>query len=73
MPVAEKKDLEKLTTYELHQMVIKLQEELGQKRKSLKEARSRLMTARKKINSLRETVDYQRKRIVELYQNQKIA
>ena len=66
-------ELGKLSRQELTELVTKLESELSQKKKSLAEARSRLVLARKKISTLRETVKFQRKRIVELYENQKLS
>jgi hypothetical protein len=70
MTTAEKKDINQFDKQELLTMLADAQHELRQKKISLREARSRLTTARKKIRSLKETVDYQRKRIVDLYKNQ---
>jgi hypothetical protein len=66
-----KKDFSQLDKQELLTLAMNAQEELRQKKLLLREARSRLVYMRKKIRSLKETVDYQRKRIVDLYKSQK--
>jgi hypothetical protein len=65
-----KQDFSQLDKQELLILVMNAQEELRQKKLLLREARSRLVYMRKKIRSLKESVDYQRKRIVDLYKNQ---
>jgi hypothetical protein len=66
-------DMKNLNEYdkdELIALLIETQEELKQKKQSLRETRSRLLSARRKVKSLGETIKFQRKRIVDLYANQ---
>ena len=70
MATAYKKDLSQLEKEELQVLLMDVQSELQQKKSALRETRGRLLHARKKIKTLKETVDFQRKRIVDLYRNQ---
>ena len=70
MPPADKKDFSQFERNELLIVLNDLQDELLQKKMSLRDVRSRLHIARRKIKTLKETVGFQRKRIVDLYRSQ---
>ena len=70
MSAIDKKDFSQYDKEELLKLLRIVQQELSQKKLSLREARNRLQYARKKIRTLRDTVDFQRKRIVDLYKSQ---
>ena len=59
-----------LTTYEqstLVEMVSELEMKLKKRNAQLRQARTRLSVAKGKLNKMKETVDFQRKRILELH------
>jgi hypothetical protein len=70
MTMAEKKDFSQFERDELLIVLNDLQDELVQKKLSLRETRNRLHIARRKIKTLKETVGFQRRRIVDLYKSQ---
>ena len=67
--IETRKDLSGCDKPELIEMVKQLQVKLKTKKEELQKVRAKLNVTRTKLVSLKDTVIYQRKRIVELYPN----
>jgi hypothetical protein len=67
--IETRKDLSGCDKPELIEMVKQLQVKLKSKKEELQKVRAKLNVTRTKLVGLKDTVIYQRKRIVELYPN----
>lgn len=67
---ASKKALHRCEKDELIEMIIALQEKLSQKKAQLAKVKSQLNNTRSKVIKLKDTVIYQRKRILELHREE---